>query len=82
MYFGPMCYLPTGGNLKFLVIKQIKIWKTKNIEFDQQNLNLNGVGNLIFVNNIMNEINYFNILKENLVQSVTKLCLDRTWVFQ
>ena len=42
----------------------------------------NGVGNLVFIENTMNKTDYLNILKDNLAQSVEKLGLDRTWVFQ
>ena len=42
----------------------------------------NGVGNLVFIESTMNKTDYLNILKDNLAQSVEKLGLDRTWVFQ
>lgn len=41
-----------------------------------------GVGNLVFIEGIMDKWKYLTILKENLKQSAEKLGLGRDWVFQ
>lgn len=41
-----------------------------------------GVGNLVFIDSTINSIDYLNILKANLQESVDKLCLGSSWVFQ
>lgn len=41
-----------------------------------------GVGNLVFIDSIMDRYGYLNILKNNLLESSIKLGLDRSFVFQ
>lgn len=41
-----------------------------------------GVGNLVFVEGNMNRFQYKSILEQNLQQSVDKLCLGASWIFQ
>lgn len=41
-----------------------------------------GVGKLVFIDSTMNKTGYLNILKDNLLASVDKLDLDRSWIFQ
>lgn len=41
-----------------------------------------GVGNLVFVEDIMKRFQYKTILEDNLKQSVEKLCLGTSWIFQ
>ncbi|GFX00952.1 transposable element Tc1 transposase [Trichonephila clavipes] len=40
------------------------------------------VGNLVIINGIMNQYSYLNILKNNLIQSASKLGLDGSFIFQ
>lgn len=42
----------------------------------------NGVGNLVFIDSIMDQFKYLNILKENLKQSAQKLDLEEDFWFQ
>lgn len=41
-----------------------------------------GVGNLVFVEGIMDRFQYKSILEHNLKPSVEKLCLGTSWIFQ
>lgn len=45
-------------------------------------MSYSGVGNLVFIDGIMNKEKYVAILKENLKSSVERLGLPDTWIFQ
>ncbi|GFY17287.1 transposable element Tcb2 transposase [Trichonephila clavipes] len=42
----------------------------------------NGVGNLAFIDNKMNALAYIDVLRHNLIDSATKLSMEKTFIFQ
>lgn len=45
-------------------------------------MSYHGVGNFVFIDGIMNAEHYINILRDNLLESATKMGISKTFRFQ